>query len=434
MEIKIQLIRCPIDNPLIGADQWNMPIDLIVVGSAINENCFVEILDGTLLGIEGILNRLDPFASCIGFTYTALSSKSLKRLATIAKSNGSLVIIGGQPAAASAESLIQENFIDAICIGDGEPTMKILSDQLLKNKIDFALIPNILYKTENGILRSLIIDSDVWNQQIIDRTFGNLNPENYFINYPETNTLINMRGKRATNLFSKRGCFRKCSFCARQDKKIRLRNPKLVAEEIRQLVDLYQVDYILDTCDTWVSSGWGNDFAKEIEKNNLKNIGMMVFADARDITIEASNTMKLCGVNSVLLGIESGSERILTRNYKKMTKDQIIIAVDNLVKNEIRVSCSFVLGQLDEDDDSINETIALTELLHKRPGVICYGNTIIPLRGSRLWEEAFPKDKTWPSFITRALDYDMNLARELFISQNKNITGGLNTLNQAESF
>lgn len=431
MEIKIQLIRCPIDDPALAADQWNMPLDLITVGSAVNKNCFVEILDGTLLGLDGILTRLDSSASCIGFTYTALSSKSLERLARIAKSNGSFVIVGGQPAAASAESLIQEKFIDAICVGDGEPTMDILSTQLLKNKIDLALVPNILYKTDNLILHSPIQDTNVWTQQINDRTLGSLNPENYFINYPATNTLINMDGERATNIFSKRGCFRRCSFCARQDKRIRTRNPKLVADEIRQLVDLYHVDYILDTCDTWVSTHWGNDFALEIEKNNLGNIGMMVFADARDITIEVSNTMKLCGIKSVLLGIESGSERILTRNYKKISKVQIINAVDNLVKNGIRVSCSFVLGQLDEDDDSIYETIALTELLHTRPGVICYGNTIIPLRGSRLWDETFSKDKVWPSYITRALDYEMNLVRELFISQNKNISGGLDSLNQA---
>ena len=256
MDIKIQLIRCPIDDQTIGADQWNMPIDLIVVGSAIDKNCFVEILDGTLLGLDGILDRLDPLASCVGFTYTALSSKSLERLAKEAKSNGSLVIIGGQPATASAESLIQEEFIDAICIGDGEPTMNVLSNQLLKNQLNFSLIPNLLYKEGDKTLHSPFEETNVWDQQIIDRTFGFLNPENYFINYPETNTLINMRGKRATNLFSKRGCFRKCSFCARQDKKIRVRNPELVASEIRQLIDFYQVDYILDTCDTWVSSEW----------------------------------------------------------------------------------------------------------------------------------------------------------------------------------
>ena len=175
----------------------------------------------------------------------------------------------------------------------------------------------------------------------------------------------------------------------------------------------------------------GNKFAIEVEKNNLEDIGIMVFADARDITYDVSNTMKICGVDSVLLGIESGSERILKRNYKRILKEQIIEAVDNLVMNGIRVSCSFVLGQLDEDDDSILETIELTEALHKRPGVICYGNTIIPLRGSRLWAETFTEDKKWPSFITRALDYDMNLVRELYIYQNKNITGGLKTLNQA---
>ena len=428
---KIQLIRCPIDNPNLGADQWNMPLDLIVIGSSVNSDCSVEILDGTLIGLEGILKKIDPSSDCVGLTYTALSSKSLKIIASTAKSNGSFIIIGGQPAMASAESLVLEDFIDAVCVGDGEPTMKAISNQIGNNSFHKELIPNLLFKSHNGVERSHVEFADIWNQQIVDRTLGGLNLENYFRNYPATNTLINMRGNRAANIFSKRGCTHHCSFCARQDKKFRLRNPIIVANEIFKLVNDYKVDYILDTCDTWVDNDWGRMFSMELEKYQIDKIGMMVFADARDITWESVEIMRSCGIDSVLLGIESGSERVLRRNSKRMTRELIVNAVDILVEYGIKVSCSFVLGQLDEDDDSLIETIDLTEILHTRPGVICYGNVIIPLRGSKLWAEAFPANKIWPSFITNAIDYDMDLARELFIAQNTNITGGLKTLEHA---
>ena len=143
---KIQLIRCPIDNPNLGADQWNMPLDLIVIGSSVNSDCSVEILDGTLIGLEGILKKIDPSSDCVGLTYTALSSKSLKIIASTAKSNGSFIIIGGQPAMASAESLVLEDFIAAVCVGDGEPTMKAISNQIGNKSFHKELIPNLLFK------------------------------------------------------------------------------------------------------------------------------------------------------------------------------------------------------------------------------------------------------------------------------------------------
>jgi radical SAM superfamily enzyme YgiQ (UPF0313 family) len=428
---KIQLIRCPVDDPSIGADQWNMPLDLLSVCSDIYEDCYVEILDGTLLSIDEIYNKIDPLSSCVGFTYTALSSLSLKYLAETAKNNGSLVIIGGQPAIASAKSLIEEHCIDAVCIGDGEATMRSISCQLLYGDVDLRLVPNIIFKSEGRIVHTLVEDTDVWNKRYNDRTYGSLNPDKYFIKYPVTNTLLNMRGDRATNIYSKRGCYRYCSFCARQDKKFRLRNPEYVAEELRYLVDEYNVDYILDTSDTWVSDEWVNKFSIEKNKRNLNDLGLMVFADVRDITNKVSDNMKICGIDSVLLGVESGSEKILNRNNKRMTKIQIINAVENLVRNNIRVSCSFVLGQLDEDDDSICDTIELTEVLNQMTGVLCYGNVIIPLRGSQLWGEAFPSEKKWPTFITRAIDYNMDMVRQLYVSQNLKVSGGLKTLEDA---
>ncbi len=204
-----------------------------------------------------------------------------------------------------------------------------------------------------------------------------------------------------------------------------------VADEIRYLIDNYNIDYILDTCDTWVDSQWCQDFARALDMKSVNNIGMMVFADTRDITIEVCKVMRSCGITNVLLGIESGSERILLQNGKKMTRQEIINAVDYLVEADIKVSCSFVLGLLDEDEDSLLETINLTKVLHERPGVLCYGNVIIPLMGSWLWRRAFPPERVWPSFISRALDYDINSIRELYVSSATRIPGGVKQLQNA---
>jgi radical SAM superfamily enzyme YgiQ (UPF0313 family) len=127
--------------------------------------------------------------------------------------------------------------------------------------------------------------------------------------------------------------------------------------------------------------------------------------------------MKQCGIDSVLLGVESGSERILRENSKFTTKEAIISAVDLLVRFNIRVSCSFVLGLLGEDERSLDETLDLCSELVSKPGVVCYGNVIMPLMGSPLWAKVFGTSRTWPSSITRALDYDLTAVREIYVEQ-----------------
>jgi anaerobic magnesium-protoporphyrin IX monomethyl ester cyclase len=431
MTHKIQLVRCPIDDHNIAADQWNMPLDLMLLADAVADICEVEILDGTLLGLSGIEAALDPKADIIGFTYTALSSKTLGHLSVIAKDNGSFVIVGGQPAIAAAKSLIQEPSIDAVCVGDGQPTLSTLSLQMIDGHISPNKVPNLMLFINGNFEITHSVQEDVWNQRLPQRAIGGLDPQAYFSNYPKTNTLVNMRGLRAANIYSKRGCPHRCSFCARQDKILRTRSPELVIDEIRNLIDKYGVDYILDTSDTWIEYNWMNEYIKHYSFLNQNKINMMVFADVRDMSPETAQTMKRCGVDSVLFGVESGSERILRHNGKRTTKREILNAVDCLVDNDIRVSCSFVLGLLDEDEDSLMETIELTRELHSKPHVLCYGNVIMPLMGSWLWERAFPEEKTWPSFITRSIDYNLNLARELFIHTSTNVQGGLQTLEYA---
>jgi hypothetical protein len=157
----------------------------------------------------------------------------------------------------------------------------------------------------------------------------------------------------------------------------------------------------------------------------------MCFVDSRHVTRESSELLRCCGVDSVLIGVESGSERILRRNGKATTRRAIMSAVEALVDAGIRVSCSFVFGLLDEDDESIEETIDLAGTLRSMDGVVCYGNVIIPLMGSRLWEQVFATERTWPSFVTSPVDYDLERVRELYVTLGTRVSRGVEGLRVA---
>jgi radical SAM superfamily enzyme YgiQ (UPF0313 family) len=409
-----------------------MPLDLLVVAGGIDiKKCDFEILDGTQLGLDEISRRINPQAFCVGFTYSALSAGSLQTLAIQASENGSFVIVGGQPARAAAPSLVRESFIDAVCVGDGQPVMAAISAQASLGKIDPSRLPNVIYEVDGTLKTSATKSEDVWGQIMPSRSVGGLSPKDYFACYPSKNTLNNMRGARASNLFSKRGCPFICSFCARQDKEVRLRDPEIVADEIVMLVHEHGVDYILDTSDTWVDDDWALTFATAKEARGISDLKMMVFADSRHISDSVSAAFRTCGVDSVLLGIESGSERILRRNRKTTTRHAIISAVESLVNAGIRVSCSFVLGLLDEDDDSLAETVDLAGKLCRMDGVLTYSNVIIPLMGTHLWQEAFQKQENLPTYLTRAVSYDLAAVRQSYIESATRVTGGMQGLESA---
>jgi radical SAM superfamily enzyme YgiQ (UPF0313 family) len=408
-----------------------MPLDLLLIADAVDKRCDLEILDGTLLGLDGIRRRLGAGAVCVGFTYSALSAGSLKLLAAEASANGSFVVVGGQPARASAHSLIREPFVDAVCVNDGQPVMAALSRDAATGRIDAMRLPNVVTRWNGATVSTLQVHEDVWSERLAQRSSGNLNPEEYLARYPGSNTLRNMAGMRASNVFSKRGCPFVCSFCARQDKTVRLRNPDIVADEMEMLSRTYGVDYILDTSDTWVNVDWAEAFSLARRSRGLEELRMMVFADSRHIGEKTCMWFSKCGVDSVLLGIESGSERILHRNRKGTTREAIIRAVDLLVAAGIRVSCSFVLGLLDEDEDSLCETVDLVESLCRKDGVLCYANVIIPFMGTHVWSQAFPVERSWPSSVSRAIDYNLQEVRELYVEQCTHVTGGLRTLEAA---
>ena len=94
---KIQLLKAPLDDGHPSIDEWYLPLELLQLARAVGTNNIdVEILDGTHLTIDEIINRLDPDSKFVGVTFTSLSIKSLRSIASVAKRIGLFVVLGGR--------------------------------------------------------------------------------------------------------------------------------------------------------------------------------------------------------------------------------------------------------------------------------------------------------------------------------------------------
>ena len=202
-----------------------------------------------------------------------------------------------------------------------------------------------------------------------------------------------------------RGCPFQCTFCAGKSVTgtiIRYRSVDNAISEIMSLYDKYGVREIHIEDDNFtLKREYVIDFCNEIIKLKLD----LVFAlpnGARLDTFdeEILKLMEKAGFYSMALGIESGSDRILTLMKKGLSRDEIGKKIE-LIKGctKFNLTGLFLMGYPGESESEILETIAFakTSKLDKASFIF-----LMPLPGSELWDIYKNKNKQridWENFF-----------------------------------
>ena len=391
--MKLQLIKAPTINTGMPEHNWYMPLNLIWLANYIKPYYpDIEILDGQLLNLNEILNRID--ADVIGVSFDALSIDSFDAIIKEAKKRGIFTITGGHLPTALSEILIRNNpYLDAIITYDGEESLRSLL-QTLEKKESLSKIPNLLWKSGEKIIKNPIKEVNLDCIPIPDRNIGGLNINHYIHNFQFTKDeqYLNFAYSRPTNTYSHKGCiFRQngngCSFCSRVDKRFRLRPADKIYSEYQLLQKKYEIDYISDFSDSWIYTPFLLELAEQYEIHGEINARLRVYGDIRLITDENVKLMSELGVDTVLLGIESGDERILKLNGKPVKRKEILSTIELLTKYNIRISDAYVLGLIGETVESLNNTLSLTQEIKSIANTeITYCNIMTPLPGNRIWD------------------------------------------------
>jgi radical SAM superfamily enzyme YgiQ (UPF0313 family) len=159
-----------------------------------------------------------------------------------------------------------------------------------------------------------------------------------------------------------------------------------VYEEYRYLVADFGVDHISDFSDSWISTPFLRDLVGEYERRGSIPASLRVYGDPRLVTADNARLLRQLGVHTVLLGIESGDERVLHMNGKRMSPATILAAVHALASNNIQVADAYVLGLIGETRESVQKTIELARTLRNACDTeISYWNIMTPLPGSHVW-------------------------------------------------
>ncbi|MFC1951671.1 B12-binding domain-containing radical SAM protein [Chloroflexota bacterium] len=301
------------------------------------------------------------------------------------------VIAGGVFVTFSPEEVVNQEYFDMICIGEGEEALVELCEKMYEVG-DYTTVQNLWVKKDGKIikntLRKLIdinklpyIDYDIFDRRRLYRP---------------------MQGKIYTMIHVEldRGCPYECTYCeAPQLRKLfkghacgsyyRRKTISRIIEELKHLVKKYNADYIDFNAESFLVRP-----AKELEEfaeRYKEEIGLPFWCQSRPETVteEKIKILKEMNCKNLQFGIEQGNEefraRILKRRY---TNKQMIEAFKIVEKYGIQYTVNNIIGFPDETRELIFDTINVNRQIN--PATMnCYIFT--PYKGIELYNYCVEK-------------------------------------------
>lgn len=366
----------------------DIPMSLLTVASTVVGDYNVKIIDQRMdCGWEQLLKdelKTDPL--CVGVSsMTGQQLNHALEISKIVKEYGSKakVVWGGVHPTLLPKQTLESEFIDIVCVGEGEITFRNLVDALA-NRRGLADVKGIAYK-ENGEIIQTPSEIPTDLNALPKLSYHLLPVEEYIGSQGRFE-----EGVRSLLFLSSRGCPWRCSFCCNpklSKSRWRAMKPELAYERAAELVDTYKLDAVTF-----------HDEEFFVDKARAEKIAEMIgnqfewWTQARMDRLAVMDLSKLekCGMRAVQPGIESGSPRILQMINKGETVDDFLDANLKLAKTGIIPLYNFMMGFPGESKEDILQSVDLAvRLLEDNPKAQISGFYVfVPYPGTELYNKA----------------------------------------------
>lgn len=321
---------------------------------------------------DSVLNEVKP--DIVGLSAISQDYKIAKRYARACKEKCLPVIIGGVHISVLPNTMTKD--MDIGVIYEGEQTIVELIRLFMEEKgfpkDKLREIKGIVFHENGGIARTapreLIKDLDT-------------------IAMPDRDLYLHPR----RGILTSRGCPYDCVFCFSKPfwgKKVRFFSPEYVINELKKIVGKYKVSqiYIYDDLFTANKQRF-KKIVQYIRESGLhKKVSFNCNVRANEVTEEVADLLRSMNCTYVLLGLESGNQRILKFLKKQAcTVEMNYDAVRILKKRGIIVEGGFIIGSPDETKEEIMDTY---RFIRKSKIDLVSPFILAPLPGTQVWEIA----------------------------------------------
>ncbi len=339
------------------------PVALDYLAQSLEQNGFeVEVLDlafstDTEMDIQACLSRTDPLL--IGVTIRNLDDSYLasrdfclertKRIIDLIKSHsGAILVLGGVGFSIAPEAALAYCGVDLGIYGEGEQALSLLAQKISEGD-DFYDIPGLVFRKAMGFRRNRVRpfglkDAAIGRRNIVDN-------------------LRYLREGGMVGFESKRGCNQGCTYCAdpiAKGKRVRLRNPVLVADE---LANLYRqgIDHF-HTCDSEFNlpANHAIEVCRRIVEIGLGDkIRWFAYLSPKPFSKEMAYWMRRAGCVGINFGVDHGTDSMLRTLGRSHTVEDIR-SMAHIAKAEGFSSLfDLLLGGPGETRKTIAETVDL---------------------------------------------------------------------------
>jgi anaerobic magnesium-protoporphyrin IX monomethyl ester cyclase len=302
------------------------------------------------------------------------------RLARLGREHSCTVLVSSSDSTDHYGQYLDEG-ADYIILGEGEITLSESIATLEQGETDLSALPGLafrrdgetIYTGKRPVLRELdSLPMPAWN----------------LVDIPAYRDIwMRAHGYFSLNLATTRGCPFKCNWCAKPiyGNRYNVRSPERVVEELAHLIHTYGASYFWMCDDIFgLKPGWVQRFRDLVLERGLKcRYKMQGRVDLllEDDTIEA---LAASGLDTVWVGAESGSQKVLDAMDKGTRVEQIREATHRLKAHSVKVAFFLQFGYPGETAEDIRKTIALVlELMPDDIGI----SVSYPLPGTGFYEK-----------------------------------------------
>lgn len=335
-----------------------LPLGILSVGSALKKRGFeVELINITEKDIkqttEKIVAKKPVYVGLSVMTgvqtkHSAELSKKIKEL-----NNRLPILWGGIHPSLLPEQCLNESYIDFVIVGEGEETAVEFSKKFMVGE-SFSDILGLGYKAGGSLKinspRPMIKNLDDWPLD-----FSLLEPEKYIFKLDKFERVIAYKASR--------GCPFNCAFCYNRvfnQSRWRAWSIDRVVADIEFLKKNYKIDAVKFYDDNFF-----------VDKNRaleiLRRIDLPAHLEIRIDMIDepVAQALKKYRAFDLLIGIESGSNRLLKLINKNFTVERLLAGVSLLAKYDVPASYSVIVGLPTETKAEFEATINLLYKIYK---------------------------------------------------------------------
>jgi len=268
------------------------------------------------------------------------------------------VMWGGVHPTLLPEQTMENEFVDAVLVGEGEDVFTQWVQAIDKDGA-WDDIPGVAFRRKGEVHMHKRLPPQLNLNEHVRPAYHLVDMKRYI-----TSRLF---GEKDFIAMMSRGCPHQCTYCYETAFNInnawRAVDPKLAIDEVEYLHKTYGVTALTFMDDLFFGKKkWAEQMADEIIHRKLNH--MTFRADIRvdyvtGFGVEYMKKMRQAGFRIMFVGVESGSDRILKFIKKQITRERILQSAQIFHEAGVVPHCSFMAGYPTETNEEVLQTLSL---------------------------------------------------------------------------